>query len=197
MYLDKDIIKEGNLDLRRTAEEVKLPLSAADIEVLRNLYEYVVISAIPELVKQYNIKPGVGLAAPQVDVNKRMFAINVDDFLDDNKRYLWAVVNPKIVAHSNELTYLPGGEGCLSVTREIEGITPRYYNITVKCHLYDFKTNKLKFITKELEGYPAIVFQHEFDHLNGVLFVDNIENNPKNIEPLFDYETDDNNEEED
>ena len=195
MYLDKDIIKEGNLDLRRTAEKVSIPLTSADKEVLRNLYEYVVVSAIPELVSEYAIKPGVGLAAPQVDVNKRMFAIHVDDFLDNNKKYLWAVVNPEIISHSNELTYLPGGEGCLSITRTVEGVTPRYNKIKIKCYLYDFKTNKLQFITRELEGYPAIVFQHEYDHLNGVLFVDKLEEPNNNIMPLFEYESNDDNEE--
>lgn len=188
MYFDKDIIKEGNLDLRRTAKKVNIPLSATDIEELRGLYEYVVVSAIPELVEKYGIKPAVGLAAPQIDVNKRMFAINVTDFLDDNKKYTWAVINPVIVSHGKEVTYLPGGEGCMSVVRETEGITPRYNSIVVKCHLYDFSTNKLQFITKKLVGYPAIVFQHEFDHLNGVLFVDKLNESLPDAHPLFEYD---------
>ena len=195
MILMKDIIREGHKTLTQVAKPVQLPLSKADKKLLKDLMDFVQNSIDEKTSVKYELRPSVGIAAPQVNISKRMFVIHVEDL--DGILHSHAFINPVITSKAKEIIYLPGGEGCLSVTREIEGITPRYYNITVKCHLYDFNTNKLKFITKELEGYPAIVFQHEFDHLNGVLFVDNLENNPKNIEPLFDYETDDNNEEED
>ncbi len=174
MYLDKDICKEGNPVLRLKAKEVTLPLNSIDLACLEQLYQYLIISENDELSKQYQIRPGVGMAAPQVGQAKRMFAMNCVDFLDDKQtKYSYALINPKIVAHSEEMTYLPDGEGCLSVTRNTDGfVVPRYYAIKFKAYVYDFTTKKTKFITKTLAGYPAIVFQHEYDHLDGILYVD-------------------------
>jgi len=198
MYLEKDITKEGNPVLREKCQEVKLPISGEDLEVLKGLHEYEVISQIDELVKKYKIRPGVGIAAPQVGCAKRMFAIECDDFLDNNKHYSLCVINPKIIERSKELTYLPSGEGCLSVDRPTEGIVPRSYKIVVKTWLYNFETNKAQFKTLRLEGYPAIVFQHEYDHLDGIMFVDKLttkeklESDPSVISfPLYEIEEDD------
>ena len=192
MYFSNDIVKEGNEVLREIAKPVTLPINKEDLETLKNLHEYVVVSQIDELVEKYKIRPGVGIAAPQVGVSKRMFAVEFDDFMNENKHYSYSVVNPQIIKHSKEMTYLPCGEGCLSVDRETCGITPRYYKIVVKTYLYDFTTNKMQFKTLELEGYPAIVFQHEYDHLDGVLFVDKLMNEKdalkKNIKPLWEDE---------
>ena len=190
MYLNKDIVKEGNQILKNKSAMVSMPLSSADLNCLKGLYEYVVISSVDELVKQYDIRPGVGIAAPQVGENKRMFAMNAVDFLDEKEsRYLFAIINPIITYKSKELTYLPGGEGCLSVDRSTNGlVTPRHYAITAKCSIYDFNTNKIKTVTLKLEGYPAIVFQHEFDHLDGILFTDKMyhpNDLDKNIFPLY------------
>ena len=190
MYLSKDIVKEGNQILKNVSSEVKLPLSDEDLNVLKGLHEYVVISQIDELVKQYKIRPGVGIAAPQIGVNKRMFAVEFNDFLDNNKHYSFSVVNPKIVSHSKEMTYLPGGEGCLSVDRVTEGLTPRYYAITVKGYFYDFIKKQLQFKTLKLEGYPAIVFQHEYDHLDGILYTDKLHKELKDCFPLYEYDED-------
>ena len=187
MYLEKDIVKEGNQILKKQSAKVSLPLSNADFNCLKGLYDYVVISSIDDLVKQYGIRPGVGIAAPQVGVNKRMFAMNAVDFLDEKEtRYLFAIINPTILQKSKEMTYLPGGEGCLSVDRPTSGlVTPRHY---AKCSLYDFNTNKIKTVTLKLEGYPAIVFQHEYDHLDGILYTDkmfSLEELDQNTLPLF------------
>ena len=87
-------------------------------------------------------------------------------------------INPVITYRSKEMVYLPGGEGCLSVDRDTLGlVTPRHYKITLKSAIYDFNTNKIKNITLNLEGYPAIVIQHEYDHLQGILFFDKIDKN--------------------
>lgn len=195
MYLNKDIVKEGNQILKNISTKVNFPLSTDDLNCLKGLYEYVVISSMDELVKQYDIRPGVGIAAPQVGVNKRMFAINAVDFLDEKQtRYLLAIINPVITHKSKEMTYLPGGEGCLSVDRSTEGlVTPRHYAITAKCAIYDFKNNRAKNVTLKLEGYPAIVFQHEYDHLDGTLYTDKMYKEselPEEIFPLFEPETD-------
>ena len=188
MFLNKDIVKEGNQILRNVSKEVQIPLSSSDLELLSGLHEYVVVSQIDDLVKKYEIRPGVGIAAPQVGQNKRMFAVEFNDFLDNNKHYSLSVVNPKIISRSKELTYLPGGEGCLSVDRETTGVTPRNYRIIAKGYFYDFINKKLQFKTIELEGYPAVVFQHEYDHLDGILFTDKMYDELPNVTPLFELE---------
>ena len=81
-------------------------------------------------------------------------------------------INPKIVSHSVEKTYLASGEGCLSVDRDVEGYVPRYARITIKA--FDLEGNEFK---KRLKGLAAIAFQHELDHLNGVMFYDHIDKN--------------------
>jgi peptide deformylase len=88
------------------------------------------------------------------------------------------------------MVYLPGGEGCLSVDRCTDGlVTPRHNKITIKSAIYDFNTNKVKNVTLNLEGYPAIVIQHEYDHLDGILFTDKMFKESE-IEalPLYEFE---------
>lgn len=174
MYLSKDIVKEGNQILKNISTRVNLPLSSDDLECAKGLYEYVIVSAIDELVKKYGIRPGVGIAAPQVGINKRMFAINCTDFLDEKQtKYAYLFINPTILSKSKEMVYLPGGEGCLSVDRPTDNlVTPRHFQIVIKSAIYDFQTNKIKNIKMTLTGYPAIVFQHEYDHLDGILYTD-------------------------
>ena len=67
------------------------------------------------------------------------------------------------------MTYLNGGEGCLSVDEQIEGNVVRYARITVRAHDMDGNEVKVRF-----KGYPAVVLQHEIDHLNGIMFYDHI-----------------------
>ncbi len=108
----------------------------------------------------------------------------VNDF--DGKLYKFAVANPEIVEESKEKVYLPDGEGCLSVPRETEGIVPRAKNIKVKAILYDTDKKTARKVTMKLDDYIAIVFQHEFDHLDGILFVDRlVDEAPNNAENVF------------
>lgn len=193
MYLDKDIVKEGTASLNEKCERVRLPLSQNDLEVAKNLFQYLVISENEEMCTKYGIRPGVGIAAPQVGVNKRMFAMNATDFLDEKRtKYMYAVINPQIIAHTEEMTYLPDGEGCLSVTRNTEGlVTPRFYGIKAKAILFDYKTEKCRNVTMELYGYPAIVFQHEYDHLDGILYTSKmykVDELPVKAVPLYTVE---------
>ena len=188
MYLSKDIIMEGNPILRLKSTKVNLPLSSDDLNCAKGLYEYVIVSAVDELVEKYKIRPGVGIAAPQVGKNKRMFAINCTDFLDENqKQYAYLFINPLITYKSKEMVYLPGGEGCLSVSRDTTNlVTPRHLKICIKSAILDFKTNKIKNVTMTLLGYPAIVFQHEYDHLDGILYTDKMFSiDEVGCEPLF------------
>ncbi|KEK25906.1 peptide deformylase [Bacillus gaemokensis] len=162
-----DVIREGNPVLRAVAEEVSLPANEEDTRILREMIEFVINSQNPEMVEKYNLRPGIGLAAPQIGVSKRMIAVHVQN--TDETLYSYALFNPKIISHSVERTYLSAGEGCLSVDREVPGYVPRYTRITVKATTIDGEEVKLR-----LKGLPAIVFQHEIDHLNGVMFYDHI-----------------------
>ncbi|MDQ0272446.1 peptide deformylase [Cytobacillus purgationiresistens] len=167
MITMNDIIRDGHPVLREVAQEVHLPACKEDKEILISLMQYVKNSQNPEIAAEYGLRGGIGLAAPQINVSKRMIAVHVTDEKGD--LYSHALYNPKIISHSVEKSYLTSGEGCLSVDEAIEGFVPRYARITVKGYDIDHTEIKLR-----LKGLPAIVFQHEIDHLNGVMFYDHI-----------------------
>ena len=166
------IIKEDHLDIRKTSEDVKLPLTNEDRNTLLDMYEYLINGYDEELAKKLNIRPGVGIAAPQIDVLKKMFVIVAYDEHDELHEY--GVINPKIISHSEELTYLETGEGCLSVCDIHKGYIHRYKKIKVRSYIYDFLKGTFTQDVMELKGYLAVVFQHEYDHLFGTLFYDRI-----------------------
>ena len=172
MILMKDIIREGNEILRNQSEDVKLPLSEKDRITILEMIGYLFNSQSDERAKELGLRPGVGLAAPQIGLNKKIFTILANDL--EGKAWLLAVLNPKIIKKSKEMVFLPGGEGCLSVDRETCGITPRHRKITVEADLYNVETRKVEHKRFELVDYIAIVFQHEYDHLFGTLYVDTI-----------------------
>lgn len=167
MILMKDIVREGHPALRTRAEEVTFPLSEEDRKLASDMLEYLINSQDPEIAEKYGLRSGIGLAANQVNSLKRMFALHLED--DKGELLSFVAVNPKIVSHSVEKTYIPSGEGCLSVDRQIPGYVPRYARITAKFFTIDGEEKKLR-----LKGLPAIAFQHELDHLNGVMFYDHI-----------------------
>ncbi|MCZ4344393.1 peptide deformylase, partial [Sphingomonadaceae bacterium G21617-S1] len=74
------------------------------------------------------------------------------------------LVNPKIVSHSVQQTCLSDGEGCLSVDREVPGYVPRHKRVTLEYYELSGEKKKVR-----LRDFPAIVVQHEIDHLNGVM----------------------------
>lgn len=161
-----DIVREGHPTLREKAADVALPASEEDKATLTKMIQFVINSQDPEISSKYGLRPGIGLAAPQLGISKRMIAIHVED---EDQLYSYALFNPKIVSHSTQKSYLAGGEGCLSVDREVPGFVPRYAKITVKAVDLEGKEIKIR-----LKGLPAIVFQHEIDHLNGIMFYDHI-----------------------
>jgi peptide deformylase len=168
MLTMKDIVREGNPVLEQKAELISLPPTDEEKQLLTEMLQFVINSQDPETAAKYELRPGIGLAAPQVGVSKRMIAVHVVDERDT--LYSYALINPKIISHSVEVTYLDGGEGCLSVDRDVPGNVPRYARITVKGIDMDGKEIKLK-----LKGLPSIVFQHEIDHLDGIMFYDRID----------------------
>lgn len=187
MILMKDIIIEGNPILNKKAELVKLPLTKEDKKTLLDLLGYVINSQNEETKEKLNLRAAVGLAAPQIGVSKRMFAIVTTDL--DEKTYILPLINPEITKKSKEMVYLPGGEGCISVTRETLGmITPRHKKIQIKALKYNFEKDSLEKICLNLENYISIVFQHEYDHLDGILYTEKMYKKIPNCEPLFDIE---------
>ncbi|HEY4602365.1 MAG TPA: peptide deformylase [Cerasibacillus sp.] len=172
MITMKDIVREGHPALRKKSKEVVMPPSEEEVKTLKKMLEFLKNSQDDELCEKYKLRPGVGLAAPQLGITKRMIAVHFEDF--NGKKYSYGLFNPKIISHSVEQAYLAAGEGCLSVDRPIEGYVPRYARITVKAT--DIEGNEIKL---RLKDYAAIVMQHEIDHLNGVMFYDHInEDNP-------------------
>ncbi|ASS90942.1 MAG: peptide deformylase [Bacillaceae bacterium] len=182
MITMEDIIKEGHPTLRQVAKEVELPASEEEKKILAEMLQYLKNSQDPEIAEKYGLRPGIGLAAPQINVSKRMIAVHVTD--EKGKLYSYGLFNPKIVSHSVEQSYLTSGEGCLSVDREVPGYVPRYARIRVKG--VDLEGNE---VDLRLKGLVAIVFQHEIDHLNGIMFYDRINKEnpfkePENATPI-------------
>ena len=171
MFKQSDILDEKNKILRQKSNEVKFPMSEDDISLINDMIMYLRLSQDEEYAKKYNIRAGMGLAAIQLGVSKRFFVISYKR--DDGTFEEYKVINPKIISHSEEQVYVEEGEGCLSVTRYVEGIVPRYARITVEYQ--DEEGNK---VTKRVREEIAVAFQHEIDHLNGILFTDKID--PKN-----------------
>lgn len=167
MLKTKDIVDEMDPILRQKSQEVKFPLSNEDIKNIDLMEEYLVNSQIEELSKKYDLRPGMGLSAVQIGILKRIIVIVHETEKGFNS---YIVINPKIVSNSEEKIYVEGGEGCLSVNREIDGIVPRYARVTVEG--YDIDGNKIKIRARE---ELAIAFQHELDHLDGKLFYDRID----------------------
>lgn len=195
MLLYKNIVKEENKLLREKSENVLIPLSDEDYSLLTDMNSYLVegYKLGPDETNE-DIRPGVGIAAPQAGENKRMFCIIAYD--EKEKLHEYNVLNPKIISTSEELCFLQTGEGCLSVDRCVEGYVHRPKRIKARVTLYDFENDTYTNTVLKLEGYIAIVFQHEYDHLEGILFVDKINKAnpffiPENSKPIV-FKTDDN-----
>ncbi|MNI31495.1 Peptide deformylase 2 [compost metagenome] len=109
----------------------------------------------------------MGIAANQIGWGKQVIAVYFKD--EDNQQLEYLLCNPTMIKHSASLVYIEGGEGCLSVDREVLGHVPRYEQITVEAFTTDGKP-----ILLQLQGFAAVVIQHELDHLNGVMFYDHI-----------------------
>ena len=162
------ILDESHKILRTVSKEVTFPLDDETKKVINDSLDYLEMSQIPEYSEKYDLRPGMGLSFIQLGIPKRIFVISEETH--DNKFNRYVVINPKIISQSEELIYVGEGEGCLSVNREVEGIVPRHARITVEA--YDENGNAYNIRVRE---DIAVAFQHEIDHLNGILFVDKID----------------------
>jgi len=171
------ILEEFDPAIRKICSEVVFPLSRKEKQLLKDMMVHLEMSQIPEYSEKYNLRAGMGLAFPQVGVLKRAFVIVSEN--DEKSFDYYVVINPKIKSMSEEIVYVGEGEGCLSINRETKGIVPRHARISVEAYDMDGKLYQIR-VREEI----AIAFQHEIDHLDGILFIDRIDsNNPfKNAE---------------
>ncbi|MCA9520122.1 MAG: peptide deformylase [Myxococcales bacterium] len=138
-------------------------------EMLRSPEIQQLIDDMVDTMVEYD---GVGLAAPQVHQSWRLFVMEVPS---DSPRYgetgavqpLTIVVNPEYSPIGDD--HVESMEGCLSIP-DVMGLVPRHERIKVR-----FQGRDGKLVEGELSGFPAIVFQHEYDHLDGVLYIDRME----------------------
>jgi peptide deformylase len=149
----REIVRDGHPTLRKVAKRVD-PKEISD-----PLFQQLIDDMF---VTMYDA-PGVGLAAPQVNVSKRLFVMDVHDEEHDPA----VVINPKIESAEEEVELT---EGCLSVPGMVGEIV-RYKRVAVSG--LDRDGNKIRL---EGDGLLAQCLQHEIDHLNGVLYVDKARN---------------------
>lgn len=156
---NREIIKMGNPILRQGA----IPLSKEEIlsEETQNLIE-----EMREVMKEAE---GIGLAAPQIGISKHLAIIEVPNesrYEEGMATELIVFINPQIkILDESKQGYW---EGCLSVPG-LRGFVERPRKIQI-----DFLDENAQEVSIEAEGFLATVFQHEIDHLNGVLYVDKI-----------------------
>lgn len=123
---------------------------------------------IDDMIETMREAPGVGLAAPQVGVSQRVIVVEYGDDEDETKPpKLFAVVNPEIMRLDTETEV--GTEGCLSIPGFV-GDVDRPVSAIIKGMNRHGQPLRLK-----THGWLARIFQHEIDHLNGVLFIDRAE----------------------
>ena len=170
MLINNDtIIKDNDPLIREKSLDVSLPLSKEDEELINDMLTYVIESTDEEIAKEKNLSPAVGISAIQVGIKKKMMAIALKNENGDIT-HQYALVNPKLVSYSVENAYLKSGEGCLSVPDFHEGYIYRHARIKVKA--YDALTKQ--YVELKVKDYLAIVFQHEMDHFDGILYYDHI-----------------------
>ena len=128
---------------------------------------------IDDMIETMREAPGVGLAAPQINIPQQLAVIEYAEGEDEEEenedappkpKKLYVLINPEIVKASEEKVM--GVEGCLSIPG-LQGEVERHEAIQVKGLNRYGKPQKLK-----VDGWMARIFQHEIDHLNGILFTD-------------------------
>ena len=145
------------------------PILRSSAQLIENVQDQLIQKLIDDLMSTVKQANGVGIAAPQVAQSYRLFIVASRP----NDRYPHApvmkptaMINPRLLAHSTEI--VKGWEGCLSIPG-IRGLVPRYQAIEVE---YTDRNGKLQ--KQELADFVARIFQHEYDHLDGVVFLDRL-----------------------
>ena len=152
------IVHLGNPILRNIAQPLDFPLD----EKILKLVKILTATAIAH--------QGVGIAAPQISQSYRLFIVashKSDRYPHAPKMQPTAMLNPQIISHSDEIVKY--WEGCLSVPN-VRGLVPRYRSIEVKYNTIAAETKQIT-----LSDFVARIFQHELDHLNGIVFTDRVE----------------------
>lgn len=146
------------------------PILRQQAQLVDNIRDEGIQQLIDQLITTATASNGVGIAAPQVSESYRLFIVASRP----NARYPnapemapTAMINPKILAHSAEK--VKGWEGCLSIPG-IRGLVPRYQAIEIE---YISREGQLH--RQELTDFVARIFQHEYDHLDGIVFLDRVE----------------------
>ncbi len=174
MITMKDFVPEKEPILREKAKPVEFPINEELKETAVAMRQFLINSQDSETAEKYNLRPGVGVAAPQIGIDQQIFAVYLMDYDEEGNETEPLIdeifVNPKIISHAVQKVALKEGEGCLSVPREVPGIVPRPKRVTVKYN--DLEGNEKKI---RLRDYEAVVVQHEIDHLKGILFYDHID----------------------
>lgn len=154
------VVKLGSPQLSMPSLAIEEPIIYKNIQPL-----------LADMEDTMRAKGGVGIAAPQIGYNKRiiMFGFDKSERYPNEKAVPFTIlINPCVKVLSEELT--EGWEGCLSVPG-LRGLVPRYKKIEYSG--YDPHGN---FITRLAEGFHARLVQHEYDHIDGVLFVHRMKN---------------------
>lgn len=148
----RDVIHVPHPTLREKAEKV-------------TSFDESLAELIDDMVETMRHESGAGLAAPQINISKRIIVVEFGSKEDESiPPTLYTVVNPEITRFSQEL--VTGAEGCLSIPG-LMGEVERSRSITIQGKTRSGDPFKMK-----AEGWLARVFQHEVDHLNGVLYTD-------------------------
>jgi peptide deformylase len=153
----REIIQDGHPTLRKVAKKVDL----------RELDDPIFQQLIDDMFETMYHAPGIGLAAPQINVSKRLFVVDLSDDDDDGRHGPFVVVNPKFTLVEGEIDSI---EGCLSVKGMI-GDLKRHERVV--CAGFDRYGKKIELTGTGLFGR---CLQHEMDHLNGILYVDKAQN---------------------
>jgi peptide deformylase len=153
----RTIIQDGHATLRKMAKKVDLK------EIADPLFQQL----IDDMFETMYAAPGVGLAAPQINVSKRLFVMDVGEDEEHPEGGRYVVINPKIELAQDEVEMT---EGCLSVPGYVGDIT-RFQHVAVSG--VDREGRKIRL---EGKGLFAQALQHEIDHLNGVLYIDKARN---------------------
>jgi peptide deformylase len=151
----REIITDGHPTLRKVAKKVNL----------EELHDPLFQQLVDDMFETMYHAPGIGLAAPQVNVGKRLFVVDLDDDVAGHGPLV--VINPKFTLTEGEIDSI---EGCLSVPGMI-GDLKRFERVV--CTGLDRNGKKV-----ELEGTGLFgrCLQHEMDHLDGVLYIDKAQN---------------------